>query len=88
MNVRYLKSFLRDLEKIKDKKTKQQVKAQIEIIKAATQHKEIPRMQKLKGHPFAYRIRIGTYRMGLFVKDDCIEFVRFVKRNDIYKLFP
>ena len=88
MNVRYLRFFLRDLERLKDKKTKQQVKAHIQKIKAAKQLSEITQLKKLKGHPCAYRIRIGNYRMGVFIENDCVTFARFVKRNDIYKLFP
>ena len=88
MKLRYLKSFLRDLEKLKDNKTKQQIKAQIEQIKSAEKQSEITQLKKIKGHPYAYRIRIGNYRMGLFIEKDVVTFVRFVKRNDIYKLFP
>lgn len=88
MNVRFLKSFLRDVEKLKDKQAKQQLKTSIEKIKTAQQHKEIPQLKKLRGHPYAYRIRVGTYRVGVFIQNDCVTFVRFVKRNDIYKLFP
>ena len=88
MKLRYLKSFSRDLEKLKDKKTKQQIKAQIEQIKSAEKQSEITQLKKIKGHPYAYRIRIGNYRMGLFIEKDVITFVRFVKLNDIYKLFP
>ena len=44
---------------------------------------------KMKGHPEAYRVRVGVYRLGCYVKsDNKIIIARFVKRNDIYKLFP
>ena len=46
MKLRYLKSFLRDLEKLKDKKTKQQIKAQIEQIKSAEKQSEITQLKK------------------------------------------
>lgn len=88
MKLRYLKSFLRDLEKLKNKKTKQQIKAHIEQIKRAEKRNEIRQLKKIKGHPYAYRIQLGNYRMGLFIEKDTVTFVRFVKRNDIYKLFP
>ncbi|MBP1468695.1 type II toxin-antitoxin system RelE/ParE family toxin [Candidatus Chloroploca sp. M-50] len=35
-----------------------------------------------------YRIRIGDYRLGLFVEDDTITVVRFLHRRDIYRYFP
>lgn len=88
MKLRYLKSFLRDLEKLKDKKTKQQIKVQIEQIKSAEKQSEIQQLKKIKGHSYAYRIRFGNYRMGLFIEKDTVTFARFIKRNDIYKLFP
>ena len=49
MKLRYLKSFLGDLEKLKDKKTKQQIKAQIEQIKSAEKQSEITQLKKLRG---------------------------------------
>ena len=87
MKRRYLKSFLRDIEKLKDPQTKQHIKTQIEQIKSAEKQNEIRQLKKIKGHPYAYRIRLGNYRMGLFIEKDVVTFVRFVKRNDIYKLF-
>lgn len=49
MKLRYLKSFLRDLEKLKDKKAKKQIKAQIEQIKSAEKQSEITQLKKLRG---------------------------------------
>lgn len=88
MKLRYLKYFLRDIERLKDPQTKQHIKTQIEQIKSAEKQNEIRQLKKIKGHPYAYRIRLGNYRMGLFIEKDVVTFVRFVKRNDIYKLFP
>ena len=45
-------------------------------------------LKKLSGHPEAYRIRVGDYRLGIFYSDEIITIARFLKRNDIYKLFP
>ena len=88
MKLLYLKSFLRDIEKLKDHKTKQHIKTQIEKIKNAQKLSEIQQLKKIKGHPYAYRIRVGDYRLGLFIKKDIGTLIRCVKRNDIYKLFP
>jgi len=43
---------------------------------------------KMKGHPQAYRIRVGSYRLGVYLVDNELQIARFVKRNGIYKLFP
>ena len=42
----------------------------------------------MEGFKNAYRIKIGDYRIGVFIEEDTIEFVRFVHRKDIYKKFP
>ena len=40
------------------------------------------------GHPYAYRIRIGDYRLGFYFEDNSIDIARFLKRDDIHKVFP
>ena len=42
----------------------------------------------MSGHSDAYRIRIGDYRLGIYYYEDTVTITRFVKREDIYKLFP
>ena len=49
---------------------------------------QLSNVKKMKGYPSAYRIRIGDYRLGFYFEDDVILLTRFVKRNDIYNLFP
>ena len=88
MEVVYLTSFLKDLKKIKDKKTLVRVKALLLDLKSVNDVDKIKHVKKLKGHPFAYRIRIGDYRIGIYCSEGVIKVARFVKRNDIYKLFP
>ena len=88
MEVVYLNSFLYDLKKVKDKKLLQKVKAVLLELKSAENLSAIPNSKNLSGHPFAYRIRIGDYRLGLFNSEEKLTLARFIKRNDIYKLFP
>ncbi|PCJ82209.1 MAG: plasmid stabilization protein [Bacteroidetes bacterium] len=88
MQIIYLASFLKDLKKIKDAKVLSKVKKALLDLQALTEVHEDTNIVKIKGHPTAYRKRIGDYRMGLFILNDTITVARFVKRNDIYKLFP
>ena len=88
MNIEYLKLFSKDLSKIKNEQLKQNLFELILELKRIEKFNEIPNLKKLTGHPEAYRIRMGNYRLGLFYDGNTIQLARFVKREDIYKLFP
>ena len=87
MQVEFLSSFSKDLDKIKSKKLKKSIISIIEKVEKANSLQEIPNVRKLVGHQTAYRIRIGDYRLGFF-SDETIQFARVKHRKDIYKLFP
>ena len=89
MKVVYLKSFLDDIKKIKDKKLKKKIKEFILEINELENIDQIQNIKKLKGYTIAYRARFGDYRLGIYMQTNgSIELARFVKRNDIYKFFP
>jgi len=87
MQVEFLSSFSKDLDKIKSKKLKKSIISVIEKIEQANSLNEVANVKKLAGHQSAYRIRIGDYRLGFF-SDETIQFARIKHRKDIYKLFP
>ena len=88
MEVIYLKSLEKDLKKIKDKKILQNLSQIFIGLELADSLFTIGNVKKISGHPEAYRIRVGDYRLGIYYADEIITVVRFLKRNDIYKLFP
>ena len=88
MNVRVDKTFERDIKKIKDKSVLAKVADTIEQVQASSTKEQIKNIKKLKGFHSYYRIRIGDYRVGLFVEETTVDFVRFLPRKDIYKYFP
>lgn len=88
MTVVYLKRFLNDIKKIKDPKVKRRILDIIQNLKDSENLDSLKGVKKLHGHFFAYRIRIGDYRLGFFKENETIILVRFLKRADIYKLFP
>ncbi|MDN4165155.1 hypothetical protein QWY31_06565 [Cytophagales bacterium LB-30] len=45
-------------------------------------------IKKIKGAKYAYRIKIGTYRLGFFVEEDAALLTVIMPRKDIYKKFP
>ncbi len=88
MKVVYYRLFVKDISKIKQQRLKKQVENTILSIKKEANLDQIPNLIKMKNHDTAYRMRIGKYRMGFFYEDGVINIARFVKREDIYDVFP
>lgn len=88
MKVKFSKNFSKDLEKVKDSSIKKDVISVIIELENKENLNLIPNIKKMKGHPDAYRLRIGKYRLGFYFDGEIIELGRFAKRDDIYKLFP
>ena len=88
MEVAYLRLFLKDIQKINDTSVKKQLITVLTKFKQVEILSDLPQVKKLKGHSEAYRMRVGNYRLGFFYNGKSIEFARFAKREDIYKLFP
>ena len=88
MKVAYKKTFVKDLKKLNDKTIYIRVMKAIEQVKRENVLSDIASMKKLKGDNKSYRIRVGTYRIGLEEKDGTIFFVRLLHRKDIYRNFP
>lgn len=88
MIVKIDKSFVKDTDKIVDKKMLNSIADCIESIREVKNLSNIPNCKKLKGSKNAYRIRIGNYRIGFVLENQTIEFVRFLHRNKIYDSFP
>jgi mRNA interferase RelE/StbE len=87
MKVIFSKNFKKDLLKINDNKIKAQVKSVIIKIETVKDLNQLTNIKKLKGSISAYRIRIGDYRLGFYFDNETVEIARFIKRNDIYKVF-
>jgi mRNA interferase RelE/StbE len=88
MQIEFLSSFYKDLDKLENKKVAFRLLEIISLIESADSLENIPNLKKLKGHPQAFRIRIQNYRVGLFLEGSIVEFARILPRKDIYKYFP
>jgi len=82
------KSFNKDISKIRDKKLAIRVEQAIKAMEAVKSVSEISGIKKMAGAHNAYRVRIGEYRLGLFLIDNGIRLTIFANRKDIYKFFP
>lgn len=88
MNLVYTNSLTKDVRKIKDDSTKKLLLEVIHQIKSCDTVREISSVKKIRGYPNAYRIKIKNYRLGLYLDDETVILARFLKREDIYKIFP
>jgi len=81
-------SFVKDIQKIDDKKLRAKVVSQIDVLKKCVTPGEIVGLKKLKGFKLEYRLRLGDYRIGLKIKGEDIILIRFLHRKELYKYFP
>ena len=88
MKVVFLRKFSKDLDKIKKPRDRNSILEIIELVNLSETFEEIPGVKKLTNFEDAFRIRSGDYRIGVFVTEESVEFVRVVHRKDIYKVFP
>jgi len=88
LKTEFLKQFDKDAENISVQSIRDEVTKAIENIEKAGKRAEIKGLKKLSGYKNAFRIRIGDYRIGIFISKDTVEFARVAHRKDIYKVFP
>lgn len=88
MNVVLLQKFVKEVEASPLNKVRQAVMEAIENVEAAKSPSEIVGLRKLSGYTIAYRIRIGKYRIGVYIEGDTVTFIKFADRKEIYNKFP
>ncbi len=88
MKVEFKKSFLKELQKLRDQSLKNDIVATITQVESANNIIEIKNLKKLSGYDVFYRIRVGSYRIGIKVEREVVYFVAFEHRKDIYRNFP
>lgn len=88
MQVEFLASFNKDLNKLHVASIRQSLRKLILKIESAKSLSDIANVKKLVGHSNAYRVRLGDYRIGFFFDNNILQFARIVHRKDIYKVFP
>jgi mRNA interferase RelE/StbE len=89
MKTEFRKSFTKDLKRqAKDKNLLTHVQKIILEVEAAGDTMKIGNLKKLKAEGSYYRIRVGSYRIGLVIENDTVVFVRILNRGEIYRYFP
>jgi mRNA interferase RelE/StbE len=88
MQVEFRKTFKQDLKNLKDGKVLKRIQKVVEEVELANALSEIRNIKLLQGHEDFYRIRVGDYRIGLFVEEETVAFVRVLHRKEVYRYFP
>jgi mRNA interferase RelE/StbE len=88
MQVEFLSKFNRDLDRIHHQSVRKSIIKVIDEIRVARTLNEVSNIKKLKGFRSAFRIRLGEYRIGIFVEGRTVEFARILHRKEIYRYFP
>lgn len=89
MKTEYLPSFTKDLKKLKKTSIYLEVKMLVfQTIPNYQNITEINNLKKIKKHKNAYRIKVGDYRIGVFIQQETITFSRVLHRKDVYRYFP
>jgi len=88
MQVDFTKHFSRRLDRERDEALRDKLRNVVRTVINANTVRDIPGLKKLKGSSTAYRIRLGDYRIGLFIEDGRALFAAFEHRKEIYNRFP
>ena len=89
MQVQYRKLFLKDLKKLKKQPIYKQIfELVFTALPEAKTLRDVPGVQAMKGYSKRYRIRIGSYRIGVQVRGDTVQVMRVLHRREFYRYFP
>ena len=88
MEVVFTKRFSKQIDEISNNSLKSKLAQAVRNVMQASTLQEIANLKKLKGYSTAYRIRIGDYRIGLFIEEQVATFAYLAHRKDIYSRFP
>ena len=89
MELLYAKRFSKDIDAIrKEARIKKALLKMIEKIREAGSLAEVRGVKKIEGYQKYYRIKLGDYRLGVKMRRNRIELIRFLHRKDIYRRFP
>ena len=88
MIVEYRKRFLKELSKIPTETRLKIEKFVFEDFPKANSIYEVGVIEQMKGYRSYYKVRFGSYRIGLKIEKEKAVFERALHRRDIYRYFP
>lgn len=89
MDLQYRRSFLKDLKKLKTQPIYDRIyNLAFTVLPEAETLINVPDVKAMQGYSGRYRVRVGSYRIGIEVHDDHVEIVRVLHRREFYRYFP
>ena len=88
MRVSYRKNFLKELAKIPSGTRKRIEKFVFKQLPKTNSIFEIVIVEQMKGYRSCYKVRFGSYRIGLKIENGAVILERALHRKDIYRYFP
>ena len=88
MKVEYTSLFSKDLDKIENDDVLEKIEKVIDQVKISQKPMDITHIKKMKNAKNAFRIRVGNYRIGIYINGETVIFTRVALRKDIYDIFP
>jgi mRNA interferase RelE/StbE len=88
MTIERNKKFDKKIFQIKDYNLLIEIEKVLLNVEIAISINEIKNLKKLKGYKNAYRIKIGSYRIGIIIENAVAVFWDIAHRKDIYNQFP
>lgn len=88
MKVKYRKIFLKELSVIPVKIRIKKELFVFEELPGAKSISELGSAEQMKGYPSYYKVRFGSYRVGIRVIDDTVILEKVLHHKEIYRYFP
>ncbi|CDH43553.1 type II toxin-antitoxin system RelE family toxin [Candidatus Contendibacter odensensis] len=88
MNVIYQKKFLKQLAQIPSDTRVKIEKFSFEDLPLANSIAEIGKIEKMQGYSDFYKVRFGSYRVGIRTEGDNLILKVVMDRKEIDKFFP
>jgi mRNA interferase RelE/StbE len=88
MKIDYRKRFLNELSKIPSGTRSKMENFVFKELPKANSIFEVGIVEQMKGYRSYYKVRFGSYRIGLKMENDTVILERALHRKDIYRYFP
>lgn len=89
MKISIVKRFVKDTQKIPDKRILAKIQQILLEAQKVESLVELADLEEMSGYPNFYRIKFDyRYRIGIYLENETIQFLRVGSRESFYKKFP